>query len=177
MKENNRRGKSTDAPPEPVDRERNSNRSGGEVQLRNVLLFLPRLIKLLGRLIADPDVSRGDKALLVGTLAYAITPIDLIPDFIPGLGELDDLYLIALILLRLINRAGQEKVRSYWDGPEDIVAMLETCTRVATAILPARLRRLIEVAAGKDDPGGWLRRKGRSKEGGPPSSTDPSAER
>jgi uncharacterized membrane protein YkvA (DUF1232 family) len=109
----------------------------------DLLLFLPRLAKLLGRISLDPEVSGTDKALVVGALAYLASPIDLIPDFIPVIGELDDIYLIALVLLRLVNRVGPKKLQAYWDGPEDIVALMQRVTEIATAILPEKVRRLV----------------------------------
>ena len=137
---------------------------------RNLLLFLPRIIRLLGRLASDPQVSRLDKVLLLGAAAYLASPFDLIPDFIPGLGAIDDLYLAALVLLRFINRAGPERVRYYWDGPEDIVGILESATRIAKTLLPTKVRRLVELAAQSRDPDASLKR------GGPPPSSDGSAE-
>jgi uncharacterized membrane protein YkvA (DUF1232 family) len=122
----------------------------GEVSSRSrakdLLLFLPRLVKLLGRLLVDSLVSKGDKALLAVAVAYVLSPLDLVPDFIPVVGGLDDLYLLALALLRLVNRAGEDRIRVHWDGPEDIFGLLGQVTEVATAILPQRVRRLIEKA-------------------------------
>lgn len=109
----------------------------------DLLLFLPRLAKLLGRIAADPAVSGTDKALVLGALGYLASPIDLIPDFIPVLGQLDDIYLISLVLLRLLNRVGPEKLQAYWDGPEDIAALVGRVSDVATAILPEKIRRLV----------------------------------
>lgn len=111
---------------------------------RDVLLFLPRLVALLGRLVVDPEVPALEKALLAGAVAYVVSPLDVIPDFIPVLGQIDDLYLVALVLLRFMNRAGAEKLRQHWNGPEDIVAILTRVTETAVAILPARVRRLVE---------------------------------
>lgn len=102
----------------------------------DLLLFVPRLALLLGRLIADPEVASTDKLLLAAVVAYIMSPIDIVPDFIPVIGQLDDAYLVALCLLRLMNRSGTAKVRQYWDGPEDIVAFLHTITDVATRYLP-----------------------------------------
>jgi uncharacterized membrane protein YkvA (DUF1232 family) len=109
----------------------------------DLLLFLPRMAKLLGRIAADPEVSGKDKALVLAALAYLASPIDMIPDFIPVIGELDDIYLISLVLLRLVNRMGPEKLQAYWDGPEDIVALVQRVSEVATAILPEKIRRLV----------------------------------
>jgi uncharacterized membrane protein YkvA (DUF1232 family) len=109
----------------------------------DLLLFLPRLVKLLGRIVADPQVSGNDKALVLAALAYLASPIDLIPDFIPVIGELDDIYLVSLVLLRLMNRVGPAKLQAYWDGPEDIVALVQRVSEVATAILPEKIRRMV----------------------------------
>jgi uncharacterized membrane protein YkvA (DUF1232 family) len=109
----------------------------------DLLLFLPRMAKLLGRIAADPAVSGKDKALVLGSLAYLASPLDLIPDFIPVIGELDDIYLISLVVLRLLNRVGPEKLQAYWDGPEDIVALVGKVSEVATAILPEKVRKLV----------------------------------
>jgi uncharacterized membrane protein YkvA (DUF1232 family) len=123
-----------------------------ELRPKDVLLFVPRLVKLVTRLARDPEVSRTDKLLLGAAIAYVASPIDLIPDFIPVVGELDDIYLLALVLLRLSNRGGEEKIRAYWDGPEDILAILESVTRVATFFLPKRIRDLIARAVEREDP-------------------------
>jgi uncharacterized membrane protein YkvA (DUF1232 family) len=119
---------------------------------KDIVLFVPRLVKLVGRLAKDPEVSRTDKVILGAAIAYVASPFDLIPDFIPGLGELDDIYLLSLALLRLINRGGEEKVREYWDGPEDILAILEQVTRAATFFLPKRIRDVIARAVDRQDP-------------------------
>jgi uncharacterized membrane protein YkvA (DUF1232 family) len=102
------------------------------------------MIALMGKLLADPEVPPAEKALLAAAIAYVASPVDLIPDFVPVLGEIDDLYLVALVLLRFMNRAGEAKLRQHWTGPEDLVALLRKATRVAVAILPPRIRALIE---------------------------------
>ena len=59
-----------------------------------VLFHLPNLIRLYWRLLRDPRVSIWPKAMLVGALAYVVLPFDLIPDFIPFVGEIDDLVVV-----------------------------------------------------------------------------------
>src|ERR1051325_5402151 len=72
-------------------------------KLRELLLFIPNLMKLLYDLLKDPRVSQADKAILAGVIMYVIVPIDVIPDFVPFVGLIDDSYLIAISLLRLLN--------------------------------------------------------------------------
>ncbi|MDM7927025.1 MAG: YkvA family protein, partial [bacterium] len=111
---------------------------------RDALLFIPRLVALTGRLADDPEVPGREKAILVAGLAYVISPVDVIPDIIPVLGQIDDLYLLALILLRFMNRVSEAKLRQHWKGPEDIVSVLRRATDVAVRVLPPRLRGLVE---------------------------------
>ena len=123
-------------------REVNPPRRGGSDmdKLRDILLFLPRFAALLGRLIVDPEVSNVDKALLGAAILYVASPFDIVPDFIPVLGQLDDIYLVALCLLRLLNRSGPGKLRQHWDGPEDIVQLLGSVTDLSTRFLPEAIR-------------------------------------
>jgi len=118
-------------------------RSGDSEQLRNVLLFLPRFVGLLGRMLLDPEVSGMDKLLVGAAVAYVLSPIDILPDVIPVIGQLDDIYLVALSLLRLLNRSGEAKIRSHWDGPEDIVVLLQNVSGVATRYLPDPVRTAV----------------------------------
>lgn len=131
--------------------------------LRDVLFFLPRFAALLGRLIADPEVSSTDKLLVGAVIAYILSPFDIIPDMIPVLGQLDDAYLVALCLMRLLNRSGEAKVRQYWDGPEDIVQILHTVSDYATRYLPAPVRNAIR---------GWV----DVRDAGVPSASAPSSD-
>lgn len=117
-------------PPETLDRGR----------LRNVALFVPRILRLIGRLLADPAVSAADKILLGAAALYVVSPLDIIPDSIPLVGPLDDLFLLTLVLLRLLNRSGAAKLREHWNGPEDIIAFLNSVTSLATRYLPHAVR-------------------------------------
>jgi uncharacterized membrane protein YkvA (DUF1232 family) len=129
-------------------------------KLRNILLFLPRLAALLGRLIIDPEVSAMDKALFAAAVVYLASPFDIVPDFIPILGQVDDIYLVALCLLRLMNRSGPAKLRQHWDGPEDIVQVLNTVSDLSTRYLPEGVRNRLR---------SWMDTK--VAEGPPPPST------
>jgi uncharacterized membrane protein YkvA (DUF1232 family) len=92
--------------------------------------FLPDCAVLFKRLLGDPRVSRGRKAMLVVVGAYLAFPIDLIPDFIPVLGQLDDALVVALALRSLVRGAGPDLLREHWPGPE---SSLRTVLRLAGA--------------------------------------------
>ncbi len=69
-----------------------------------LLIHLPSFLKLFFRLAKDPRVSLAPKFLLIGILTYVVLPTDLLPDFLLGIGQLDDLAVVlvgARIFLRL----------------------------------------------------------------------------
>ena len=112
--------------------------------MRDLLLFLPNLLRLLFALLRDPRVSSADKAILAGTIIYVIAPIDVIPDFIPFVGQIDDSYLVAVSLLRLLNRANRNVVLEHWKGGYDIKELVTSIARVAEFFLPKRLKKVLQ---------------------------------
>lgn len=112
-------------------------------RVRNALMFLPNMVKLCGKLLTDGRVSTADKALFGGAIIYAIMPLDFIPDVLPFIGQVDDVYLIALSLLRLVNRTDETVIREHWSGGGDIVGLADTVARLAPAILPKRVSRVL----------------------------------
>jgi len=92
--------------------------AGRRTDARAVAGFVPDCIVLFKRLIADPAIPRRRKAVLVLLVAYLAMPFDLIPDFIPVAGQLDDAILVGLALRGLVRGAGPELVRCHWPGPE-----------------------------------------------------------
>ena len=99
---------------------------------RDALRELARLIApclvLLRDIMRDPDVPRRAKITPALVLVYLAMPIDLIPDFIPGLGHLDDALLVAWAIRHLIAAAGRERVAANWKGDP---AALERVLRLA----------------------------------------------
>jgi uncharacterized membrane protein YkvA (DUF1232 family) len=112
-------------------------------RMKGLLMFLPNMIALCGRLMTDPRVPRTEKALFAGAIIYAIMPLDLIPDVIPFVGQIDDAYLIALTLLRLIGRTDEQVVREHWRGGGDVVSLAESLASLAPALLPRRIHRVL----------------------------------
>ena len=88
-----------------------------------------------------------DKLLVAGAIAYIVAPIDIIPDFIPFLGEVDDIYLLVLSVRRLIQNAGRSVLLAHWSGnPSALRDMnLEKVLMAAAFFLPRRVRRRLRV--------------------------------
>jgi uncharacterized membrane protein YkvA (DUF1232 family) len=111
--------------------------------LREVMMLIPNFLKLLYRLFKDARVPKPEKALLVGAIVYVISPLDIIPDVIPFIGEVDDLYLVSLTMLRLLSRAPESAIREHWDGRGDIVGVVEKIIGAAQYVLPKRVQRIL----------------------------------
>jgi uncharacterized membrane protein YkvA (DUF1232 family) len=125
-------------------------------RLKNLLLFIPNMLLLCVRLLADPRVPKVERALVAAAIAYAIIPFDLIPDMIPFVGQVDDAYLISLTLLRLMERTDPEIVREHWSGGGDVVELVGAAALLAGKFLPQRIRRILTArvqAPGKKDGG------------------------
>lgn len=135
-------------------------------RMKSLLMFLPHLLALCGRLITDRRVPRTEKALLAGAIVYAIVPFDFIPDFLPFVGQIDDVYLISLTLLRLISLTDDAIVREHWRGGGDIAQLAASIASIAPLMLPQRVRRVltsrVEVAP-QEEHSSFNLRKGREK--------------
>lgn len=121
--------------------------SSGSIQLRRLArdtaFLLPNLVKLLARLVRDPRVPRRSKLVVGAAIAYVVSPIDLLPEFIPIVGLADDVLLAAYAVNHLVDVAGEDVVLEHWDGPRDLLELVRTVLDVATDFVPARLRRLL----------------------------------
>jgi uncharacterized membrane protein YkvA (DUF1232 family) len=98
---------------------------------REIATLLPNLIALFRGLRADPAVPRREKWLLLVALMWIASPIDLIPEFIPVLGPLDDALVAALVLRRLVRAAGPEVVGRHWRGSAESLAVIYRLARIA----------------------------------------------
>ncbi|NDY42651.1 DUF1232 domain-containing protein [Dissulfurirhabdus thermomarina] len=111
--------------------------------LRRAARSIPKFLALLVNLLRDPRVSAGDKAILGATVAYLLNPVDLVPDWIPFLGMVDDVYLVALALLRLLVRTDEAVLREHWRGEGDIVRSAREIAELAIRFLPERIRHAL----------------------------------
>jgi uncharacterized membrane protein YkvA (DUF1232 family) len=86
--------------------------------------FIPDCIVLVRRLLHDPRVPRRYKLLLGLLVGYLALPIDLVPDFIPVAGQLDDAVVVAVILRVVLRSGGPDLMREHWPGPESSLAIV-----------------------------------------------------
>ncbi len=91
---------------------------GRRTEARALMRFIPDCLVLLGRLMRDRRVPRRRKVVLLGLVAYLSVPIDLVPDFIPVVGQLDDVLITALALRYALRSGGTELLHQHWPGPD-----------------------------------------------------------
>jgi uncharacterized membrane protein YkvA (DUF1232 family) len=84
------------------------------------------------RLLADPRVPRRRKLLLVGLLGYLALPFDLLPDFIPIAGQLNDVIVVALVLRSFVRADGGALVHEHWPGPERTLGFVLRAAQLPT---------------------------------------------
>lgn len=98
------------------------------VSARDVARFIPDCVVLVRGLLGDERVPRRHKVLLGVLVGYLALPFDLVPDFIPVVGQLDDALIVGLVLRHVLRGAGEDIVREHWPGPPE---GLELVTRLA----------------------------------------------
>lgn len=102
----------------------NARKQPNEAKLREVLRLVPDVVRLLRRLVADPTVPRAVRLWLVVLLVYLLSPIDLIPDFVPVVGYLDDAIVVAIVLRFATRHAGGAALDRHWPGtPQGLEAL------------------------------------------------------
>lgn len=112
-------------------------------RMKNLLMFLPNMVALSVRLMVDSRVPRTERGLFAAAVIYAIIPFDFLPDMIPFLGQVDDLFLIALTMLRLIDHSDDQVVREHWRGGGDVVRLAESVATIAPILMPRRIARVL----------------------------------
>lgn len=114
---------------------------GGKVA--EYLFLLPDFFVLVTRLAVDKRVPAKQKLLVTGVIAYLIMPFDLIPDFIPVIGYVDDLVLAVLGLNLILNEVDPKVLRDNWSGEGDVLGQLQKVTAAAENFLDRNLMQKI----------------------------------
>ncbi len=122
-------------------------RTGAKRTVIYYMKQLPAYLRLLGGLLTDRRVASMDKLMVAGAIAYIVMPIDIIPDFIPFLGEVDDVFILVMALQRLVSNAGRSVLMAHWSGAAADLADLNLREALAAAafFLPKRIRKRLRV--------------------------------
>jgi uncharacterized membrane protein YkvA (DUF1232 family) len=127
-------------------------RRGAKRTVLETIQQIPNYLRLLGGLFADRRVSALDKVLVGAAIAYVLSPFDFIPDVIPFLGQVDDVFLITTAVQRLITNAGRSVLLDHWGGDRAELSELniEKVVAAAAFFLPVGMRRRLKrVGRGK----------------------------
>lgn len=111
--------------------------------MKDLLLALPRLGRMLISLAADRDVPTAAKVVLAAVAVYVVSPIDIVPDFLPWLGYLDDLLVAAVVVDGVLNFLERPVVLRYWPGsPASLDRVAAVASRLARWV-PSRVKARI----------------------------------
>ena len=111
--------------------------------VKEAAAVVPQLISMVYRLLRDPSVPVRRKVLSAVALGYVVSPIDLVPDVIPVLGQIDDLIMLALAVHLLIESVPEETQAAYWDGGDDALELVRAILGWGAEFVPQRLRRYV----------------------------------
>jgi len=115
------------------------------------VLALPDFFILLCRLAIDKRVKASQKILAGGIIAYVISPIDIIPDFIPVIGYVDDIVLVVFGLNIILNDLDKQVLLDNWSGQQDVLELLQKVTSAAENFLDKNILKRIKRWVGKLD--------------------------
>jgi uncharacterized membrane protein YkvA (DUF1232 family) len=122
-------------------------RPGEPSDVRDAMLLLPDLAVLLFRLLRDPRVPPGSKAIALLGIGYLVSPVDLVPEVLFGpIGLVDDLMVVAAALSRVVNHVHPDVVRSHWSGQGDALEAIQRASRWAETRVRRALRRVLPKA-------------------------------
>ena len=101
-----------------------------DTSLVEVVRIVPDILRLIRRVLGDPTAPSGVRVALMVLLAWLLNPIDLIPEFVPVLGPLDDVMVAVLVLRYVRHRLGEDDFRRRWPGTEEGYALLSKVLQV-----------------------------------------------
>jgi uncharacterized membrane protein YkvA (DUF1232 family) len=111
--------------------------------VKEALLALPRVALLVPKLAADSRVPARTKFALTGLAVYIASPWDIIPGFIPVLGQLDDAVALLLFVDGVLNQIDDAILLEHWTGEPATLRTLQWLARRVSRWIPARLRALL----------------------------------
>ena len=122
--------------------------------LKETLLAIPRIAMLIPKLMKDKRVPSRTKAALAGLAVYLVSPWDIIPDFIPGLGQLDDAVVALLFVDGILNQVDDEVLVEHWTGEIETLRRVQSLSSIVSHWTPDRIKNYLfgkTVSAGDKD--------------------------
>ena len=111
--------------------------------LKETLLALPRVAMLIPKLMKDKRVPARTKTALAGLVVYLVSPWDIIPDFIPGIGQLDDAVVAMLFVDGILNQVDDEVLLEHWTGEIETLRRIQKLSRFVSHWTPRRIKNLL----------------------------------
>ena len=108
--------------------------------MRALLRALPDIVRTIGGLALDPVLPKAAKIALGAAVLYLVSPVDLIPDFVPVLGYLDDVFVAAILIDGMLNFVDRGLVLKYWPGSPESLERIARSARVLAVWVPRRLK-------------------------------------
>ncbi len=105
--------------------------------------MVPRLALLVPKLMTDERVPRRTKLALAGLAAYIVSPWDLIPDFIPGIGQLDDAIVLLLFVDGVLNLVEDKVLLEHWTGEVATLRRVQKISRTVSRLAPQQLKTYV----------------------------------
>ncbi len=111
--------------------------------IKETLLAVPRIALLVPKLMVDERVPRRTKLALAGLAAYIVSPWDLIPDFIPGVGQLDDAIVLLLFVDGVLNQVDDAVLLEHWTGEVATLRRVQKISRTVSRLAPKELKTYV----------------------------------
>jgi uncharacterized membrane protein YkvA (DUF1232 family) len=114
--------------------------------MKALLRALPDVVRTIARLAVDPSLPRLAKIALAAAVVYLASPVDLVPDFIPLVGYLDDVLLAAVLVDGVLNYVDRPLVLKYWPGSPQSLDRIARVARTLAVWVPRRVKERIFAA-------------------------------
>lgn len=110
---------------------------------KELVMLLPNVVMLLGKLAMDKRIPSESKMAIVAGMAYFVSPIDLVPDFIPVLGQVEDLMVMLLVIDGVLNHLDPMIVREHWNGDPAMLDKISNYAGRATRFIPTFVKEKV----------------------------------
>ena len=120
--------------------------------LKEAITLIPRLLRLLAKTVGDRRLPLNQKLLLLGTILYVLSPLDLMPDFIPFTGQADDILLLAMVILTIMQQVGNSVFQDRWNDRQSLSDLARRIQKLASSFLPSSVyERIVKDSGYRDD--------------------------